>query len=156
MCIAGRSHIGALHLLDWQVFCNQPLVGVVRGNGLLGGRDEVLVILFLSIDNFIKLFVEILKLSCFSHLIFQHELRRLQRAVATLAEKVETVVDKSLVEVHSPLSEEIPAMPNNFDATVRVIAIEAEENFMVGKDISLLHLDSLWCPSTLDCIVILL
>lgn len=123
---------------------------------MLRGCDEVLIIFLLPISNFIKLIVEILKLGCFSHLILQHKLRCLQRTVATLAEKVQAIVDKSLIEVHSPLSEEIATMANNFDTTLRVVSIEAEKNFMMREDIPFLDSDALWCPSALDCVVVLL
>lgn len=92
---------------------------------LLRGCDKVLVVLLLAVNDFVKLVVKILKLCRFPHLILEHKLGCLQGAVTTLTKKVEAVVNKCLVEVYAPLPEEISAVTDNFDASVRVVAIKA-------------------------------
>lgn len=99
---------------------------------LLRRSDQVLVVLRITIDNLIELFIELLKLRSLAHVLFPHELRGLKWCVATAGEKFQAVIDQSLIEKHTPLTKEVASVPNNFDTTFGVVAIKSQKNLMVG------------------------
>lgn len=53
--------------MDGQLFAHQPLVRMQRRDGLLGGGNEVLVVLLVAIDDLVELLVELLELRRLGH-----------------------------------------------------------------------------------------
>lgn len=59
-------------------------------------------------------------------------MRRLVRFVALLPEKLETIVHKGEVEEETVASKAVTSMPKDLYSSVRVIAIDARQNLMMG------------------------
>lgn len=59
-------------------------------------------------------------------------MRRLIRFVALLPEKFKTIIYKGEVEKETVASKAVTSMPNNLYSSVRVIAIDAGQNLMMG------------------------
>jgi len=79
----------------------------------------------------------------------------LQRGVALAREEFETVVDKSLVQEDTPLLQEVSTVTDDLDTTLRFIAVETGKNVVVGQNITLLDLDTVWCPCADKLVVVL-
>lgn len=126
-----------------------------RRNRLFRGSNQVLVILHVTIDNFIQLLIELFKLCGLAHVILQHELRGLERSIASLCQKLQAVIDECLVEEDTPLAKEVSTMSDNLDTTLRVIAIEPEQYLMVRENGLLLHRHTLGCPRLLNTVIVL-
>lgn len=90
---------------------------------LLGGRNEILVILSVAINDFIELLVELFQLRRLRHVILQHELRCLQWRVSFRIKELQTVIDQGLIQEDSPFPQEIPSVSNNLNSSFRVVAI---------------------------------
>lgn len=100
------------------------------GNGLFRSRNEVFVVL--AIHNLVQLLVELLELRRLRHVILHHELRRLQGGVTTLREKLEAVVDDSLVQEHAPLAQEISPVADHLHAPFRIVTVQSGQNLVMG------------------------
>lgn len=111
-------------VLQGEVLRQQPLVGVVDRDGLLRGRDEVLV--GLSVHNLVKLYlnvspyrllfwyldkrkskhthtlVKLLQLGRLGHLILEEEEWRLEGRETLVGQELDAVVDDGLVQEDAP------------------------------------------------------
>jgi hypothetical protein len=70
-------------------------------------------------------------------------------------QKLQTIVDDSLVEENTPATQEIPAMADNLDASLGVVAVQLVENLVMRKNIALLKGDALGCPGALNRVIVL-
>lgn len=129
---------------------------MVRRDGLLRSGNEVLLVLGLTIHHLVQLLIELLKLSGLAHLVLDHELRCLQGGVVALRKELQAIVDEGLVEEYAPLSKEVAAVANHLDTTIRVIAVETEENFVMGENLLLLYRDALGRPCSFNHVVVLI
>lgn len=109
--------------MDGQLLAHQPLVRMQRRDGLLGGGNEVLVVLLVAIDDLVELLVELLELRRLGHHVLEHELRGLQGGVALLGEELEPVVDERLVEEDAPALEEVAAVADDLDAALGLVPV---------------------------------
>lgn len=153
-CAAVRGQRG-ISSLDWEILGDEPLVCMVGRNGLLRRGNKVLVVLRIAIDYLVKLFVKIFELGCLGHEVLQHELGSLERAISSLREELQTVVDQGLVEEDAPLTQEISSVADNLGSTVRIISIKTEKNLVMRENILLLNSDAFGGPFSLNGIVIL-
>ena len=128
---------------------------MVGRNGLLRSGNKVLVVLRVAIDYLVKLLVKIFELCCLCHEVLQHKLGGLQRAISSLREELQTVVDQGLVKEDTPLTQEISSVADNLGTTVRVISVKTEKHLVMRENILLLNGDAFGGPFSLNGIVIL-
>lgn len=147
--------VSLLCLLDGQVLRDKPLIRMESRYRLLGSCNEILVVGLITINNLVQLFIEVIELSGLCHVVLQHELRSLQRAISALRKEFKSIIDKCLVQEHAPLSQEVATMANDLHTTVRIVAIKTKKHLVMGENITLLDRDTFRRPSALDSILIL-
>lgn len=134
-------------VLDGKIFLLEPLALVESGEGLLGGCDQVLVRLLLTIvGDLVQLLIELLELSSLGHSLTQHEERRLVGLVALAEQKLETIVDEGQVEEKAVASQAVASVADDLDTTLRVVSVQTSQDFVVRKAVLLADLDTLRGP----------
>lgn len=121
---------------------------------LLGGRNQVLVVLLVTIHDLVQLLIKLLQLRRLRHHILQHELRRLQGDIFPLGEKLEAVVDEGLVQEDAPTLQEVATMPDHLDTALGLVAVEAGEHVVVGETIAFLDDHALGRPRADQLVVV--
>lgn len=146
---------GKSGVLDRELLWHDPLVGVESRDWLLRCGNEVLVVDGISVLDLVKLLVEILKLGGLGHIVLQHELWSLESSVSSGVQELETVVDHSLIEKHTPVSQEVSTVTDNLDTALWIVSIKASEDLVVGKAVTLLDGDTFRAPlAQLDVLVL--
>lgn len=148
--VAGREP----RVADGQVLLHHPLVCMQGADRLLGGGDEVLVVLLVAVDDLVQFLIELLQLGRLRHHILQHELRRLQGDVLPLSEELQAVVDERLVQEDAPALQEVAAVPDHLDAALGLVAIEAREHVVVRETVALLDRYALGRPRADQLVVV--
>lgn len=124
-------------------------------DGLLRGRNQVLVVLLVAVHNLVQLLVKLLQLGRLGHHVLQHELRRLQGYVFALGQELEAVVDEGLVQEDAPALQEVAAVSNHLDAALGLVAVEAREHVVVGETVAFLDSHARGRPRADQLVVVL-
>lgn len=137
-----------------QILLHHPLVCMQGADGLLRGRNQVLVVLLVAVHNLVQLFIKLLQLRRFGHHILQHKLRRLQRYVFPFGQELDTIVDQSLVQEHAPALQKVPAVTDDLDAALGLVAVEAREHVVVRETVAFLDGDAVGRPGADQLVVV--
>lgn len=142
--------------LDGQVLLLQPLAVVQGRQGLLRGGNEVLVRgLVITLSDLVQFLVELLKLCGLRHQILEHKLRGLVGLVAPVEEELKAVVDQSQIEEKTVSGQAITTVTDNLDTALRIVTVQASQDFVVGETTGSFHGNILGGPCSDDLIVIL-
>ena len=77
-----RQSLGG-NILDGEIFRSEQFISMEGRDRLLRGSDQILVVLGISVYDFVQFLVKLLELSSFGHVILEHELGRLQGGIAS-------------------------------------------------------------------------
>ena len=90
-------------------------------DGLFRGRNQILVVGGVTVArDLVQGLVKLFQLGGSGHQVLFHHKGRLNLFVPLLTEKVETVVDESLIKIDAVVGEEEAAVAGDFDACVSV------------------------------------
>jgi hypothetical protein len=98
---------------------------------LLRSSDQVFVWTVLSLHDLVQLLVELLQLRGLGHVLLEHEVWGLIWLVAFVKEEFESVVDHGEIEEEAIACQAEPSVTSNLDSPLRIVAIQARENFVV-------------------------
>lgn len=137
-----------------QVLLHHPFVCMQGTDRLLGGCNQVLVVLLVTIHDLVQFLIKLLQLRRLRHHILQHELWCLQGDIFPLGEELEAVVDEGLVQEDAPTLQEVATMPNHLDTALGLVAVEAGEHVVVGETIAFLDDHALGRPRADQLVVV--
>jgi hypothetical protein len=138
-----------------KILLGHPLVGKHGRKGLLGGRNQVLVLNILALHHFVQLLIELLQLCCLGHIVSFHEERRLDWIVVSVGEEVQAIVNECLIQEDTPFAQEVATVTDKLHASVWIIDFRSLHDFVVRQAVFLLDGIALRRPFLDDLVEVL-